>query len=488
MNPARCACTLVVLFFASWLAVAQAEKPASPRLPVPEGMAVEEAEKLVRGTFKADYAKKKPTEQLATAVKLLKAADEMNDNPPAKFVLYREAADFASRGGDLVVALEAVAGMSQSFAIKPLDMQLGLLESAETARVVPGRSVMEAALEIAQDAVRGDDYELALKILKVASRAATRAGSTASINAVTSHTREVELIQKTFKALEQDRNALATNANDPAANLKVGRFLCLLKGDWELGLPLLAKGSDLKLKAAAEREQPSPGAAADRIALADRWLELSAALEGPEKIECRVRAYQWYQETLPALNALAKPRAEKLIADMEKTGDVRANRAVGWNVLFRSSDPTVWNTDTNRGRYHFAQPLSKSPIGTRFLRLSEMGKGNFIVIEMARDRLGEYSERDGYAWMGKNIIERKANHLGISDVAWGDQQKGSILVYNVSGVVGYRGWGFGHRVGIDDGQGFAWVGEPTPKTVFEFAVKVGPLTVEESKRLLKKKK
>ena len=55
-------------------------------------------------------------------------------------------------------------------------------------------------------------------------------------------------------------------------------------------------------------------------------------------------------------------------------------------------------------------------------------------------------------------------------------------------MVGYRGWGFGHRVGIDDGQGFAWAGETVPKTAFEFAVKVGPLTPEETKRLLKKKK
>ena len=488
MTPSRCACALSILFFASFSLSAQAEKPAANRLPVPEANAIEEAEKVVRDTFKADYTKKKPAEQVVLARKLIKAADEMKDNPPGKFVLYREAADLASRGGDLVTALDAVAGLGHSFAVRPVEMQLGILESAETARVLPGRVVVEAAFEIVEEAVRGDDYEPALKVLKVASRAATRAAAPSLTNAVAAQTREVEALQKSFLALEANRKALASDASDPAANHALGRFLCLRKSDWEAGLPLLVKGNDEKLKAAAEKELAMPIAVADRVALADRWFEVSAALEGAEKSEARVRAYQWYQESLPAANALLKPRVEKQLAELERAPDVKAARAVSWRVLFRSSDPTIWNTDTNRSHSHFAQPLGKAPIGFRYLRLTETGKGGYIIIELTRDRLGEYSERDGYAWMGKNIVEAKANHLGISDTTWRDQQKGSILVYNVPFVVGYRGWGFGHRVGFDDAQGFAWAGEPVQPTVFEFAVKAGPLTAEESKRLLKRKK
>ena len=51
-----------------------------------------------------------------------------------------------------------------------------------------------------------------------------------------------------------------------------------------------------------------------------------------------------------------------------------------------------------------------------------------------------------------------------------------------------RGWGFGRRAQSDDVQGFAWDGQPIGKTVFEIAVKSGPLAAEESRRLLKAKK
>jgi len=233
---------------------AQPEKAHPMRLPVPEGAAVEEAEKLVRETFKSDYAKKKQSEQSALARKLVKAADEMKDNPPAKFVLYREAANAASRGGDLLTALESSVGMSQSFAVKHSELQLGVLESVESAKTVPGRAVAEAALEIAEEAFQGDEYDTALKVLKVGGRAAGRAGITSLGNTVSALVREVEATQKAFQSLEADRKTLAANSNDTAANRALGRFLCLRKGEWASGLPYLAKGGDGKISAAAEKE------------------------------------------------------------------------------------------------------------------------------------------------------------------------------------------------------------------------------------------
>ncbi|MBI3877243.1 MAG: hypothetical protein HY300_15015, partial [Verrucomicrobia bacterium] len=44
---------------------------------------------------------------------------------------------------------------------------------------------------------------------------------------------------------------LAITPDDPGANLAVGQFLCFVKGDWESGLPLLAKSDDNVLKTLA---------------------------------------------------------------------------------------------------------------------------------------------------------------------------------------------------------------------------------------------
>ncbi len=49
----------------------------------------------------------------------------------------------------------------------------------------------------------------------------------------------------------------------------MGTFFCLLKGDWEKGLPMLAKGSDAALKKLAEQELAKPAEAPKESWLGD---------------------------------------------------------------------------------------------------------------------------------------------------------------------------------------------------------------------------
>ena len=46
---------------------------------------------------------------------------------------------------------------------------------------------------------------------------------------------------------------LKTNPDDPQANLALGRYRCFAKGDWEAGLPLLAKSGDAALASLAKK-------------------------------------------------------------------------------------------------------------------------------------------------------------------------------------------------------------------------------------------
>ncbi len=61
-----------------------------------------------------------------------------------------------------------------------------------------------------------------------------------------------------YGRIEPARTLLKTNPNDAEANAAVGRFLCLGKGDWSAGLPLLAKGSPGPLKELAVQARPNP--------------------------------------------------------------------------------------------------------------------------------------------------------------------------------------------------------------------------------------
>ena len=60
----------------------------------------------------------------------------------------------------------------------------------------------------------------------------------------------------------------------PKANLDVGQYYCLIRGEWEKGLPLLAKGSNHELKRLAQAELRAPTRRKNRLELADGWWQL----------------------------------------------------------------------------------------------------------------------------------------------------------------------------------------------------------------------
>jgi hypothetical protein len=118
------------------------------------------------------------------------------------------------------------------------------------------------------------------------------------------------LLQRTMAQLD--------DANDPQANLDVGRYFCLVRGEWEKGLPLLANGPQGKLKSLAEAELAGPDSPEQQVALADQWWELVSSESEREKT-LRIHAGHWYQRALPALpQGLLRVKAELRIKQIEQ--------------------------------------------------------------------------------------------------------------------------------------------------------------------------
>src|SRR5262249_11570406 len=83
-------------------------KPPVVKLAVPDQAAQDRAEKAIKDAYRADYAKRKPEDHLALAVKLLQPGRENRDDPAAWFVLLREARDAAVRAEQPRLAIEAI--------------------------------------------------------------------------------------------------------------------------------------------------------------------------------------------------------------------------------------------------------------------------------------------------------------------------------------------------------------------------------------------
>src|SRR5207248_172420 len=140
-------------------------------------------------------------------------------------------------------------------------------------------------------------------------------------------------------------------------------------GQWDKGLPNLAKGSDAALKTLADKDLAGAADAAGQAEVGDSWYDLSAAQEGLAKLHLQRRAYFWYQQAAPTLTGLNKTRVDKRLAELEKivatpTGPTPKS---DWFVLFRAADPRIWNQDVNRGKDVFAVAVKKAPDKIEYL-------------------------------------------------------------------------------------------------------------------------
>jgi hypothetical protein len=314
--------------FASWFLVltlipgftagaAPKDEPAKDeRSLVPEAASQEKAEKLIKELFKDEYARKTPRGRLSLAAKLVEEARETKDDPAARFVLMREARDLAAQAGDSSEAIKAVEMMAKEFTINGVAMKTTTLETVE--KVVGSRprcmAVVEAVLSVVEEALAADDFQSAAKLLKVGESAARKSKSVPLITSILARSKELESLRKEHEQVMEATVTLTKNPKDPEANLAVGKYLCFRKGNWDKGLPMLVLGSDMKLKAIAEKDVGLPEKPTDQVAVGDLWWELAQEEKGPGKAVMQRRACHWYKLALPELTGLTKTKVEKRLA------------------------------------------------------------------------------------------------------------------------------------------------------------------------------
>jgi hypothetical protein len=156
----------------------------------------------------------------------------------------------------------------------------------------------------------------------------------------------------------------------------------------------------------------------------------------------------------------------------------------GWTVLFRSDDPSVWNTFSPGDK--FAVPVGRAHSKVRYLRLTRVDTGDTQIIPISREQLAREPKpppEQGVGWNGTAREEYKGRHLGILHgprSKWPNLPANGISVMN-DGWDSFGGSGFGHGIGKDDTQRYCWQDKEIPKTVFEIAVTADALTEEEQR-------
>lgn len=139
-------------------------------------------------------------------------------------------------------------------------------------------------------------------------------------------------VGKEFAKAAKAVDRIVRNEGTPEDFTASGRFLCFVKGDWELGLADLSKGKDESLKKLAEDDL----AAGNPTAIADAWFVLlkkeSAAKE---------RVLYWYAKAWPKTAGIEREKMRERLTKLYAPavpGKLSVGGPVGWGFTSGKND------------------------------------------------------------------------------------------------------------------------------------------------------
>jgi len=188
--------------------------------------------------------------------------------------------------------------------------------SAVTVTPAANGALVESAVERIDRALAADRFSEAGKIATIADAAAKKTRDQTKNAEVAARRKEIDRLEGAFNEQREAANRLKSQPDDPAANLAVGKYLCLVKGRWETGLPHLAKAADAAWRAVAQKELAAPATADSQNELAEAWYQLAQQADAAYQPEINDRALFWYRKALPNFSGLHKASTEKRIAEL----------------------------------------------------------------------------------------------------------------------------------------------------------------------------
>jgi len=307
---------------ASQLTAIASEPPiASVSLaPLPTDEAIDASRGKVQSIPKSEYAAAKTRDkQRDLARKLLALSRDFDRDDPARFVILDEAIRFALKSADWQFAVDVVDELGQTFAVNLHQYQASVMANA--ARVSDrsdAAGVCRLALGYATSAVDHERYAEAINLIHSALVSARRTDVPALTRRAVDRAKEITAFSKAYEESQVARTILKHTPEDAGANLTLGRYLALYRGDWSTALPKLAASGVDTWEAVARSELAGPTQADVRVKLAESWLEIGRGLKSElEGKAMRAHAAEWLRKSIPDLTGLNELRVSKLLASLE---------------------------------------------------------------------------------------------------------------------------------------------------------------------------
>jgi hypothetical protein len=171
-------------------------------------------------------------------------------------------------------------------------------------------------IALAEAQLRSRRYGEAARLAALADATARKLQVASLIDEAKLRAAEMRQIQDEWGRMQPLALRLRENPDDEKANAVMGRFHCFLAGDWDAGLPLLARGSDTALQRLAREELAAPAKGSAWLALADGWWDQAEKMIGLNRREGRRHAVRWYTMAAGSFSGAVRTRVERRILDV----------------------------------------------------------------------------------------------------------------------------------------------------------------------------
>ncbi len=419
-------------------------------LPVPAKSACVEADKLVHEVFHDEYAKTTPADKIALGAKLLSEASAEGNDPVTRYVLLKDAIDASESSADAVRALQGIDMLGRIFAVDLQSMKLDALTLAAKSSIAPwpAHLMTQTAMVLSEELLVAGRYDLCVKAALVAESLSRKSHDPGATGWASDWAHDADAIQQEATRIAPALAKAKGPKSDAATCSDAGRFYCLFSGQWEMGLPMLAKGSDATLKALAEKELASADALSPaQVLLGDQWLDAAAKQSGFARDSAEHRACYWYHLAETNATGLSKITLSKKIRDaafphmlhglvadfyrgryFDSKWKTRVDSAIDWDWGTYSPEP-----DINRERFSARWTgWLKAPVAGSYKILTRHDDGvrvyidgRLVIDQWDRDTVGlgealvslgtepvelsvEYYQTNGGAYMGLGWVIPKS--------------------------------------------------------------------------------
>jgi Concanavalin A-like lectin/glucanases superfamily len=383
------------------------ELTSQQKAPIPGEQAQAASQKAAGELYGGRFRQAKTAaEKTALATEMIDAALKVKDGSADQYVLLKIARDMAAGAGDAPTALRTVEKTVERFDVPGAKLSAETLQAAARKASTSShhKTIAEAVLGVADAVADEGEYELALSLCELARAPAQKSKQFGLAKELTAKIDELKKRQRTSQEYRDALAVLETNPTEPAANLAAGRHLCLVQGDWDRGVPMLALGSDAELKAMATKDLADADSADGQAAIGDAWWAVAEKKLGSERDTLRLRAGFWYRRAVPNLaGGLAGLKIKQRLAELEKSGrevskapskspaprlaDPRLQLLAGAILLmtfepetFTSKDGKVYVADlSGAGNHGIVEGAAQAPTGRVGAGLQFGGQGSVLL-------------------------------------------------------------------------------------------------------------